>query len=443
MSADISSGMSEQRKVAHHLAQEWDRDDGLAAFREEFLFPKVPLSASPGLAGTDVLYFAGNSLGLQPKKAKQYVEEELEDWARFAVEGHFRARHPWMPYHEFMTEKLARVVGAKTTEVVAMNTLTVNLHLMMVSFYRPASDRYKIVIERGAFPSDQYAVASQAAFHAPKSGFDPRHAIVELTPRPGEDCLRDDDILEALEREGKSVALVLLGNVNYLTGQAFDVAAITRKARDIGAYVGFDFAHAVGNLELKLHDWAPDFAVWCSYKYLNSGPGAIAGCFVHERHHGDRTLPRWAGWWGHNKTTRFLMGSEFDPIPTAEAWQLSNQPILSLAPMRASLEIFDAAGMSELRKKSVKLTAFLEGLLKEVSGVTVVTPAEPERRGVQLSLRVGSDPKGFSKALEKWGVIADAREPDIVRVAPAPLYTRFEDLVRLTAAIEAVASQKR
>jgi kynureninase len=431
----MNARFSEELKQAESL----DAQDPLARFRDEFLFPKAGSTAVGGMAGQDVLYFAGNSLGLQPRKARQYIEEELEDWQRFGVEGHMRARHPWLPYHEFVTESLARIVGAKSSEVVAMNTLTVNLHLMMVSFYRPTKTRYKILIEPSAFPSDQYAVASQADFHSRSVGFDPKSAIVELQPRSGEDCLRDEDILAAIEREGESLALVMLGNVNYLTGQAFDVKAITEKARSLGACIGFDFAHGAGNLELKLHDWAPDFAVWCSYKYLNSGPGALAGCFVHERHHRDSTLPRFAGWWGQNKTTRFLMGPEFDPIPTAESWQLSNPPIFQLAAMRASFEIFDAAGMARLRAKSVAIVALLESLLKKQSRVKIVTPAEGSRRGTQLSIRVQGHPKDWVQKLERRGIVADAREPDILRVAPAPLYTRYADVVKLAESMDAIS----
>jgi kynureninase len=434
----MSTRFSEEFKRAELL----DAQDPLARFREEFLFPKAGSTAVEGMAGRDVLYFAGNSLGLQPRKARQYIEEELEDWQRFGVEGHIRARHPWLPYHEFVTESLARIVGAKSSEVVAMNTLTVNLHLMMVSFYRPTKTRYKILIEPSAFPSDQYAVASQADFHSRNVGFDPGSAIVEIRPRAGEDCLRDDDILTAIEREGESLALVMLGNVNYLTGQAFDVKAITDKARSVGACVGFDFAHGAGNLELQLHDWAPDFAVWCSYKYLNSGPGAIAGCFVHERHHRDRTLPRFAGWWGQNKTTRFLMGREFDPISTVESWQLSNPPIFQLAAMRASFELFDAAGMSRLRAKSVSIVSFLESLLKQDARLAVVTPAEESRRGTQLSIRAPGHPKDWVQTLERHGIIADAREPDILRIAPAPLYTRYVDVVNLAEVLSQISGSQ-
>jgi kynureninase len=398
-------------------AAELDEKDPLKRFRERFLFPKGP-------DGRDAVYLCGNSLGLQPKKARQYVDEELEDWARLGVEGHFHGRHPWLPYHELVTEPLARLVGAKPSEVVAMNSLTTNLHLMMVSFYRPTKERFKIVIEGGAFPSDQYAVKSQASFH----GFDPRDAIVELKPRAGEQTLRKADILETIEREGRSTALVLLGGVNYLTGQAYPMGDIAAAARKQGCAVGFDLAHAAGNLELKLHDWGPDFAVWCSYKYVNSGPGAIAGCFVHERHASARGIPRFAGWWGHDKATRFRMGPDFQPIDGAEGWQLSNPPIFQLAALRASLELFDEATMSALRAKSVALTAFLEESLPQGS-VEVITPREPSERGCQLSLRIGGG-RQLVERLSKAGVICDFREPDIIRVAPTPLYNRFDDISR-------------
>lgn len=428
-------------KEAMNKAELLDRQDPLAPYRDEFLFPRAGTTALSGRAGGDALYFAGNSLGLQPKRARQFIEEELEDWHRFGVEGHVRARHPWLPYHEFVTESLARIVGAKASEVVAMNTLTVNLHLMMVSFYRPTKTRYKILIESSAFPSDQYAVASQADFHSRNVGFDPRSAIVEIRPREGEDCLRDEDILSVIEREGESLALVMLGNVNYLTGQSFDIRTITERARAVGACVGFDLAHGAGNLELQLHEWAPDFAVWCSYKYLNSGPGALAGCFVHERHHRDQTLPRFSGWWGQNKSTRFLMGPTFDPIPTVESWQLSNPPIFQLAAMRASFELFDRGGMPRIRQKSVRIVQLLESLLRQESHVSIVTPAEESRRGTQLSLRVSGNPKDWVQGLERRGIIADAREPDIIRVAPVPLYTRYTDVVKLAEAITEIAGE--
>lgn len=399
------------------FARAMDARDPLAAFRGEFLVPPSP-------AGGDAVYLAGNSLGLQPRAARRYVEEELDDWARLGVEGHLHARHPWLPYHENLTAPLARLVGAEPGEVVAMNTLTVNLHLMMVSFYRPTKERFRILVEAGAFPSDQYAVASQARFH----GFDPREAIVELRPRPGEDTLRHEDILAAIEREGDSVALVLLGDVNYLTGQAFDVPAITRAAHAKGCVVGWDFAHGAGNLALQLHAWDVDFAVWCSYKYLNGGPGTLAGCFVHERHANDDSLPRFAGWWGHDKARRFEMRPEFAPIAGAEGWQLSNPPILQLAALRASLELFDRATMPAIRAKGDLLTGYLLFLLDRLGGgaVKVTTPRDPRERGCQLSLRVAGG-QALVRRLAAAGVVCDFREPDILRVAPAPLYNRYED----------------
>jgi kynureninase len=384
-----------------------------------------------------MLYFAGNSLGLQPATARAFIEQELEDWATYGVEGHFHAKNPWLPYHEFLTEKTARLVGALPSETVVMNSLTVNLHLMMVSFYRPTQERFKILIEGGAFPSDQYAVASQARFH----GFDPKDAIVELKPRSGEDLLRDEDILETIRKEGPSLALILIGNVNFRTGQAFDIAAITRAGHEQGCLVGFDLAHGAGNLAVKLHDDGPDFAVWCSYKYLNAGPGAIAGCFVHERHHArpgnDPAIPRFEGWWGHDKATRFRMGPEFRPIGTAEAWQLSNPPIFQLAALRASMELFDEAGIGELRKKSETLTAYLEHLLRGLPAgfCELLTPSEPSRRGAQLSFRVRKNPREVLKALGDSGAIVDFREPDVLRAAPAPLYNSFTDVFLLAEAL--------
>ncbi len=407
----------------------------LALQRDEFLFPKAP-------NGQDVRYFAGNSLGLQPKRARQYIEEELEDWHRLGVEGHTRARHPWLPYHEFVTESLARLVGAKPAEVVAMNTLTVNLHLMMVSFYRPTRARFMILIEGGAFPSDQYAVASQARFHARSVGFDPAAAILEIRPREGEDTIRHEDLLQMIHEHRDSLALVMLGNVNYLTGQAFDIPSITRAAHEAGAYCGWDLAHGAGSLVLNLHDSNADFAVWCSYKYLNSGPGALAGCFVHERHHGDPSIPRFEGWWGQNKKTRFLMGPRFDPIPTVEAWQLSNPPIFQLAAMRASLEIFDRVGMKALRQYSEELMSRLESRVLATGVIQVVTPSDPAQRGSHLSIRVPGDPRAWVGRLEKMGVIADAREPDIIRVAPVPLYTRVEDVDALAGALASLCIEE-
>jgi len=396
-----------------------DKSDDLAEFRKQFLIPKTK-------DGKQWIYMAGNSLGLQPVKVRDYISEELDDWAIHGVEGHWDAKHPWLPYHENLTEMAARLVGAKPVEVVIMNTLTVNLHLMMVSFYRPTKDRFKIIIEADAFPSDKYAVDSQAAFH----GFDPKEAIVALRPRQGEFTLRHEDILNAIEKEGQSLALVMLGNVNYLTGQAFDMKSIAAKAHSLGAQAGFNLAHGAGNLHLKLHDDNVDFAVWCSYKYLNSGPGSLAGCFVHERHSKDVSFPRFAGWWGHDKKTRFQMGPQFDPIPGAEGWQLSNPPIFQLAALRASMELFDKAGMAKLRQKGDMLTSYLEFLLAEIDGdfFKVITPTDVAQRGSQLSIKLKSQPKDFVKLLREKGVICDFREPDIMRAAPAPLYNSFEDV---------------
>lgn len=401
-----------------------DATDPLGRFRSEFHIPKHT-------DGSEVLYFTGNSLGLQPKRTRQYIEQELEDWARLGVEGHLHARHPWLPYHEFVTASLARIVGAKPIEVVAMNSLTVNLHLLMASFYRPTPERYKIIIEKDAFPSDKYAVGSQLKFHGYSD-----NSLIELAPREGETCLRTEDILETIGREGDSVALVLLGGVNYYTGQAFDMKAITEAGHKKGCIVGFDLAHAAGNIELKLHEWNVDIAAWCSYKYLNSGPGGIAGVFVHERHARNFDLPRFAGWWGHDKETRFLMDDEFIPMPGAEGWQLSNPPIFQLAALRASLEIFDEATMPALRAKSVELTAYLEKLLSQIETdrIEIITPSDPDQRGCQLSIRVRN--KTLFETITQRGVIADWREPDVIRVAPVPLYNTFEDAAKFAAILK-------
>lgn len=408
-------------RFSEAYAIEMDRADPLASFRDLFLVP-------PGPNGEECIYLTGNSLGLQPKTTRAYVEQELDDWAKWGVEGHFHARKPWMPYHENLTEMTARLVGARPHEVVVMNTLTVNLHLMMTSFYRPTRERFKIMMETSPFPSDRYAFESQVRFH----GYDPREAIVELMPRAGESTLRHEDILAAIAREGQHVALIILGNPNYLTGQVFDIAGITAAGHAQGCKVGFDLAHGAGNLLLELHAWGPDFAVWCNYKYLNSGPGGLAGCFVHERHAYDTSLPRFAGWWGQNKATRFQMGPVFDPIPGAEGWQLSNPPILQLAALRASMEIFDRATMAALRAKSEKLTGYLDDLVRAIPGepVEIVTPRSAHERGCQLSLRVKSDAKAFQQRLVEAGVIVDFREPNVVRAAPTPLYNRFIDVYR-------------
>lgn len=389
-------------------------------FRDRFHIPRGP-------DGHELVYLCGNSLGLQPKRAAELVAEELEDWRKFAVHGHVSARRPWVPYHGLVREPLARLVGAEPIEVVAMNSLTANLHLMMVSFYRPTTTRYKVVIERGAFPSDHHAVVSQLRFH----GVDPVDGLIELAPRDGEVCLREDDVEAVLERDGDAIALVLLPGVQYYTGQLLDLGRLTRAARAQGCAVGIDAAHAVGNVPLELHDWGADFAVWCHYKYCNSGPGAVAGCFVHERHARGFDGPRFAGWWGHDAESRFQMRPGFIPQPGADGWQLSNPPILSLAPLIASLEVFQqAGGIGALRPHSEMLTGMLERLIHQRcgDGVEIITPAEPARRGCQLSLRVKQRPRAVFDALGEQGVVCDWREPDVIRVAPAPLYNTADEV---------------
>ncbi|MFT3744468.1 MAG: kynureninase [Pyrinomonadaceae bacterium] len=403
------------------VAQELDSEDVLRPFRDRFFIPRSN-------DGSEAIYFTGNSLGLQPKTARAYVDQELNDWATFAVEGHLHAKNPWLPYHEFLTDKMAAVVGAKPVETVVMNSLTVNLHLLLVSFYRPTAERHKIIIEKGAFPSDRYAVESQIRFH----GFDPATSLIEIAPRPDENLLRTEDIVETIQREGSAVATVMLGGVNYYTGQAFEMREITAVGHSVGAMVGFDLAHAAGNLELHLHDWNVDFAPWCSYKYLNAGPGGVAGAFVHERHADCPNLPRFAGWWGHDKATRFQMGPDFHVLRGAEGWQISNPPILQMAALRASLEIFDEAGMSALRNKSVKLTGYLESLITGIGNerISVITPSDPMQRGCQLSIRVKNGDRTLFDKITERGVVADWREPDVIRVAPTPLYNSFEDVFR-------------
>ncbi|MCB0341585.1 MAG: kynureninase [Pseudobdellovibrionaceae bacterium] len=395
-------------------ARAFDEKDPFSRFRREFVFPKTQ-------TGEDQLYFAGHSLGLMPVRARHYAMEEFDSWGRYGVEGHFLGEHPWYSYHEFLTEPSARLVGARPDEVVVMNSLTVNLHLMMVSFYRPSKERFKILIEKNTFPSDQYAVDSQARFH----GFDPKQAIVEV---------EHDRIIETISELGSSLALVMLGNCNYLTGYKFDMKAIASAAHDVGALAGFNLAHGAGNLGLSLHDDGVDFAVWCSYKYLNSGPGGLAGCFVHQRHLNKKDIPRFEGWWGTDKSKRFQMSRQFQAMPTVEAWQLSNPPILPMATLRASLEIFDEAGMWALRERGDRLTTYLEYLLKtECAGACEIVT--PENRGSMLCVRIKGEPKTLAKKLSEAGVIVDFREPDILRMAPAPLYNSFEDVYRLVDAI--------
>lgn len=401
------------------FASEMDARDPLAKYRSRFHFPKAR-------HGGECVYLCGHSLGLQSKSVRDYVEQELKDWEALGVEGHLLGRHPWLSYHRLLREQVARLIGAKPIEVVVMNSLTVNLHLMMVSFYRPMSHRHKIVIEGSAFPSDQYAVKSQIRFH----GFDPATALIELKPRAGEDLLRTEDIYKLIEREGDSIALILLGGVNYSTGQAFDLATITGVGHAKGCTVGFDLAHAAGNLRLEMHDCGADFAVWCNYKYLNGGPGCIGGCFVHEDHARAWELPRFAGWWGHDETTRFQMGPDFAPMAGAEGWQLSNPSILTLAALRASMDIFDEAGMEALRVKSISLTGYLEFLLDQQASTrfSIISPRDPSQRGAQLSLRITTNGRALCERLAEQGVLCDWREPDILRVAPAPLYNSYRDV---------------
>ena len=418
-------------ETSREHAETLDRNDPLAEFRSRFHLP-------PGRARSTAIYFCGNSLGLQPKGVRDLIDEELEDWARYAVLGHLEARRPWLPYHEQLTNDTALLVGARAAEVVNMNTLTVNLHLMMVSFYRPTADRHCILIEQGAFPSDRYAVVSHLGHH----GYSAQQALIEAAPRSGEDCVRHEDLEALLAREGRRIALVMLPGVQYRTGQNFDIAQITRAAHAQGARVGFDLAHAAGNVELRMHDWGADFACWCTYKYLNAGPGAVAGCFVHQRHAEASELPRFAGWWGHDKAKRFLMQPDFEVLSGAEGWQISNPPILSMAPLVISLAMFREAGMERAIDKSRLLTGWLEFLVdKRLSReIEIVTPHEPTERGCQLSLRLRSGVRSAKRvfaALEQRDVVCDWREPDIIRVAPVPLYNTFTEVWEFVDALAA------
>lgn len=401
-----------------------DRNDPLKSFRKKFLFPVH--HGKPGI------YFVGNSLGLQPRSTRKFILEELEDWNDLGVEGHVHSRRPWVRYHHFAKKSLARLVGAKPSEVVAMNQLTVNLHLMLVTFFRPEGKRRKILTEAGAFSSDQYAFESQLKYH----GLSPDDCLIELNPRKGEYTLRTEDILEAIKEHSGEIALVIFGGVQYYTGQFFNIRAITKAAREAGAVAGFDLAHAIGNTVLNLHRDEVDFAVWCSYKYLNSGPGAIAGAFVHERHAKNFELPRFAGWWGHDEEERFRMRKGFRPMPGADGWQLSNVPIFQAAAHLASLEIFDEAGIRNLRKKSILLTGYLEFLLKgldpDEKKFAIITPANANERGCQLSLLMKRSGKSIFDQLIRSGIYADWREPDVIRIAPVPLYNSFEEVFRFS-----------
>ena len=402
------------------FAQELDKKDVLAKYRKEFAYPKVN--------GEEVIYFTGNSLGLQPKRAKSFVDDIMTDWAELGVEGHFYADKPWWDYHERLIPPLAKVVGAKPEEVTVMNTLSVNLHFLMVSFYTPTKNRYKILCEEKAFPSDQYMLQSQVRFH----GFDVEDAIVEVKKRDGEHFWRTEDILAKIDEVGDELALVLIGGVNYYNGQVMDMEEITKAGKKVGANVGWDLAHAVGNVELKMHDWNADFAAWCSYKYMNSGPGNASGVFIHERYLDKNDIPRFEGWWGTKKTERFLMKPHFEPMPNADAWQVSNPAVLSMAPYLASLELFEEVGMPALIEKQKSLTGYLEFVLREIdkevdSSFEIITPKD---RGCQLSVFLHGQGRSLFDYLMKNGVIVDWREPNVIRLAPAPFYCSYEDMYR-------------
>ncbi|MCB0430686.1 MAG: kynureninase [Flavobacteriales bacterium] len=419
--------LTETYQPTKDFAAEMDATDPLRAFRDQFYIPTKN--------GTHIAYFCGNSLGLQPKTAEAHIHEVLNSWKTLAVDGHFRGDNPWMTYHEQMAAPLARIVGAQPSEVTVMNTLTVNLHLLMVSFYRPTKQRYKIMIEEGAFPSDQYAVKSQLRFH----GFDDKEGLIELKRTAG-DILKTEDILQCIDDHKDEIALILLGGINYYTGQVFDMEAITRKGHEAGCVVGLDLAHAAGNVPLNLHAWDVDFAAWCTYKYLNSGPGGISACYVHERYSKRTDIPRFEGWWGHEKATRFLMGPDFVPEAGADGWQTGNLPIMLLASLKASLEIFDRATLPALREKSLRLTGYLEYLLEQIPDerVQVITPKDPAQRGCQLSIRVKGPGKKLFYALEEKGILGDWREPDVIRISPVPLYNSFGDVFYFTETLKEV-----
>ncbi|UYW00610.1 kynureninase [Flavobacterium agricola] len=409
-----------QFKNTLDFAKQLDQQDVLAKYKAEFNFPKVN--------GEEVIYFTGNSLGLQPKIAKEYVDEVMTNWADLGVEGHFNGSKPWWDYQERFAEPLSKIVGAKPSEVTVMNTLSVNLNLLLVSFYRPTKQRFKIICEEKAFPSDQYLIQEQVRNH----GLDPATTIVEVKRRPGEHNFRTEDILQTIQSVGNELALVLMGGINYYTGQVLDMQAITKAGHQVGAYVGWDLAHAAGNIKMHLHDWQVDFAAWCSYKYMNAGPGSASGIFVHEKHH-KSNLPRFAGWWGHNKERRFLMEPAFDPIQGAEGWQISNPPVLSLAPYLGSVAMFNEVGMDALIAKRDTITAYLAFVLQDIASQVhanfeVITPAEPEQRASQISLFLHGQGKELFTYLMQNGVIVDWREPNVIRLAPVPFYTSYQDI---------------
>ena len=406
------------------FAQKMDQDDPLADYRQQFHHPVIN--------GQQVLYFTGNSLGLQPKSVKDYVNKELDEWAKYGVEGHFHAQNPWVSYHEILTPASAMLVGANESEVVCMNSLTTNLHLLFVSFYRPDAQRFKIISEAKMFPSDRYLLETQVRHH----GFDPDEAIIEIAPRPGEHLINEQDLLDAIAQHGDELALLFIGGVNYFTGQLFDMKRLSDAAHQVGALAGFDLAHAVGNVPLKLHDWDVDFAAWCTYKYLNASAGNVGGIYVHDRHGNNTELNRFGGWWGHNKERRFLMENHFEPMTGAEGWQISNAPVLGMSVLKASLDIFQQAGIDNLRVKSIQLTGYLEYIFDQVLALfpafklEIISPTDPQQRGCQLSIKLIGIDKSFFKAVTEAGVIADFREPDVMRLSPTPLYNCFEDVYR-------------
>ena len=416
------------------FAKKLDVNDPLKSFRDKFFIPIIN--------GNECIYFTGNSLGLQAKTTQDYVLNELEDWASFGVEGHFHARQPWLSYHEMFPQLLTKIVGALPEEIVVMNQLTVNLHLLMASFYQPTKERFKIICEAKAFPSDQYALETQARFH----GLNPEEAIIEVAPREGEYIIRTEDILATIKQHANETALVIFGGVNYYSGQVFDMKTITQASHEAGAYCGFDLAHAAGNIELHLHDWDVDFACWCSYKYLNSGPGGVAGVFINKKHTSNKKLPRLAGWWGHDKETRFKMEKGFNPIATAEGWQLSNAPVLSMAAHKAALDIFEEAGIENLITKGQKLSDYLIFIIDELNQssekklIEIITPRN--EKGCQVSLLMLERGKDVFDALKQNGILADWREPNVIRIAPVPLYNSFEDVWKFGEIVKLILNKK-
>ncbi len=405
-------------ELSRQFAEEQDQSDPLKTHREQFYFPQKN--------GKDAIYFCGNSLGLQPKKVRPAIEQELNDWHHHAVEGYWNAENPWLYYQQYCSKPLTNIVGASQDELTVMNTLTVNLHLLLMSFYRPTKQRFKILMEAGAFPSDQYAVETQVRLH----GFDPETAIIEVAPRAGEYLIREEDIFDIIDQESSSLAIILLGGINYYTGQLFNMQSITEAAHRVGAVAGFDLAHVVGNVPLKLHDWEVDFAVWCSYKYLNGGPGAVGGAFIHERHARDIDRQRLGGWWGNEESTRFKMEKGFKPKSRAEGWQISTAQVFNMVALKASLELFESAGMAALRDKSIKLTNYLEFLLKHIENIKfeIITPKNCKERGAQLSLLFHDKGREIQQKMTDAGIIVDWREPGVIRISPAPLYNSYGDV---------------